>query len=227
MVCSRRCATGRAVAGPDPAGFAGPLPVVLVRTPYDKVLERTRKTDSIRALAQRGYIVAFQDCAGASTRMASSSPYIDDTDDGYDTVEWIAAQEWCDGNVGMAGGSYVGADAVVRRRRRPAAPEGDRAGRARRRTPSATSRSATAASCCRWASGWSAMGRRSWQMPTPIDLFTSMRTTSMPLPLADVPSGPASRVALVGRDGCSTPTWMTSGAAAPTCTPGRHVRRRR
>ena len=29
--------------------------------------------------------------------------------DGYDTVEWIAAQSWCDGNVGTIGGSYAGA----------------------------------------------------------------------------------------------------------------------
>lgn len=29
--------------------------------------------------------------------------------DGYDSVEWIASQPWCDGNVGMAGGSYLAA----------------------------------------------------------------------------------------------------------------------
>jgi putative CocE/NonD family hydrolase len=28
--------------------------------------------------------------------------------DGYDSVEWIAEQPWCDGNVGTAGGSYLG-----------------------------------------------------------------------------------------------------------------------
>ena len=29
--------------------------------------------------------------------------------DGYDTVEWVADQPWCTGQVGMTGGSYVGA----------------------------------------------------------------------------------------------------------------------
>ena len=29
--------------------------------------------------------------------------------DGFDTVTWVAEQPWCDGNVGMAGGSYFGA----------------------------------------------------------------------------------------------------------------------
>jgi uncharacterized protein len=42
----------------------GPLPVVVVRTPYDKVLERARKSDFYTSLAQRGYIVAIQDCRG-------------------------------------------------------------------------------------------------------------------------------------------------------------------
>src|SRR5690606_10829397 len=27
--------------------------------------------------------------------------------DGYDAVEWVAAQPWCDGRVGMIGGSYM------------------------------------------------------------------------------------------------------------------------
>ena len=29
-------------------------------------------------------------------------------EDGYDTIEWVASEPWCDGNVGMMGGSYVG-----------------------------------------------------------------------------------------------------------------------
>lgn len=29
-----------------------------------------------------------------------------ETEDGYDIVEWIAQQPWCNGNVGMVGVSY-------------------------------------------------------------------------------------------------------------------------
>src|SRR5262249_12958758 len=29
--------------------------------------------------------------------------------DGYDTIEWLAAQPWCDGNVGMIGASHMAA----------------------------------------------------------------------------------------------------------------------
>ena len=34
-------------------------------------------------------------------------PFIHEPQDGYDTQEWIGEQDWCDGNVGTAGGSYV------------------------------------------------------------------------------------------------------------------------
>jgi uncharacterized protein len=86
----------------------GAFPVVLVRTPYDKVLARTRKAAFHARLAQRGYIVAFNDCRGRFNSDGVFWPYFGEADDGYDTIEWIAAQDWCDGNVGMTGGSYVG-----------------------------------------------------------------------------------------------------------------------
>jgi putative CocE/NonD family hydrolase len=35
------------------------------------------------------------------------TPWDDDFNDGYDTVEWVAGQPWCDGRVGMLGGSYM------------------------------------------------------------------------------------------------------------------------
>ncbi len=35
-------------------------------------------------------------------------PYRNDGRDGYDAIEWCAAQPWSDGNVGTIGGSYDG-----------------------------------------------------------------------------------------------------------------------
>ena len=35
-------------------------------------------------------------------------PFVNERQDGYDTLDWLVAQPWCDGNVGMFGGSYVG-----------------------------------------------------------------------------------------------------------------------
>ncbi|MGC4938626.1 CocE/NonD family hydrolase [Kribbella sp. DT2] len=86
----------------------GPLPVVLVRTPYDKTMTRAGDAAQFRRIAGEGYIVAVNDCRGRFNSDGEFFPYLNEHDDGYDTVEWIAAQEWCDGNVGMIGGSYAG-----------------------------------------------------------------------------------------------------------------------
>jgi len=86
----------------------GPLPVVLVRTPYDKTLTRRYGEEQFHRLATRGYIVAVNDCRGRFNSDGTFFPYFNEHDDGYDTVEWIATQAWCDGNIGMLGASYVG-----------------------------------------------------------------------------------------------------------------------
>ena len=91
---------------------------MLVRTPYDKVMERSGK-EVYEKLAQRGYIVAVQDVRGRFNSDGEFFPYFDEHDDGYDTVEWIAAQDWCDGNIGMTGGSYVGQTQWFAASRRP------------------------------------------------------------------------------------------------------------
>ena len=31
-----------------------------------------------------------------------------EAEDGHDTIEWLAVQPWCNGKVGMIGGSYLG-----------------------------------------------------------------------------------------------------------------------
>lgn len=81
-------------------------PVVLVRTPYDKV--RNHENPLYRSLVEQGYVVALQDTRGRFNSDGEFFPYMDEKEDGYDTVEWIAQQDWCDGHIGMAGRSYVG-----------------------------------------------------------------------------------------------------------------------
>lgn len=81
----------------------GPFPVILERTPYDKKNSRNAGTESY---ARRGYIVALQDCRGRFNSDGVFDPYRQEHKDGFDTVEWLAAQSWCDGNVGMIGCSY-------------------------------------------------------------------------------------------------------------------------
>src|SRR5262249_56980301 len=95
----------------------GPLPVVLLRSPYEKVSHR--RLELYERLARRGYIVAFNDCRGRFNSDGVFRPYFDEADDGFDTVEWIAAQDWCDGNIGMYGSSYVGQTQWFAASRRP------------------------------------------------------------------------------------------------------------
>jgi uncharacterized protein len=80
-------------------------PAILVRTPYDNT--RRDFVDWARYFTGHGYAVVLQDTRGRGDSDGVFTPWLDDFDDGYDTVEWVAAQDWCDGKVGMLGGSYM------------------------------------------------------------------------------------------------------------------------
>jgi uncharacterized protein len=85
---------------------SGRFPVILERTPYNKV--SSRGNPLVEKLVRCGYIVALQDCRGRFNSDGEFDMYRQEHADGFDTVEWLAKQEWCDGNIGMIGGSYVG-----------------------------------------------------------------------------------------------------------------------
>ena len=50
----------------------------------------------------------FQDARGSFYSEGVDRLFYDYGSDGYDTIEWIANQDWCDGKVGMSGGSALG-----------------------------------------------------------------------------------------------------------------------
>ena len=87
-------------------------PAILVRTPYNKLLSGNSDFLNMIDAAHAGYALAIQDIRG---RFASDGEWRQDSMigvegiDGYDSVEWMAGQPWSDGNVGMAGGSYLAA----------------------------------------------------------------------------------------------------------------------
>jgi len=90
----------------------GKFPVLLERTPY------RRSTwgygvDFAQRAASRGYVVFLQDVRGRYTSEGEWYPFLHESEDGYDTIEWIAAQPYSDGRVGMFGGSYVGATQML------------------------------------------------------------------------------------------------------------------
>jgi putative CocE/NonD family hydrolase len=84
------------------------FPVILERTPYDKA--SPRNTANGAYFARRGYVCAIQDVRGRFASEGEWYPFALEAPDGYDTVEWLATQPWCDGQVGTMGGSYSGSD---------------------------------------------------------------------------------------------------------------------
>ena len=86
----------------------GPWPVLLQRTPYDKSQGRTGALEVMRA-ASHGYAVVIQDTRGRYESEGEFYPFLDEPNDGYDTVQWCVEQPWSSGKVGMFGRSYVGA----------------------------------------------------------------------------------------------------------------------
>lgn len=89
---------------------AGRYPVILQRTPYDKSLGQASyyALRPVRAVS-RGYAVVIQDVRGRFASDGKFYPMVQEVEDGYDSVEWCAAQPWANGKVGMWGPSYVGA----------------------------------------------------------------------------------------------------------------------
>ncbi len=66
-----------------------------------------RSPFTLRA-AGSGYAVVVQDVRGRFESEGRFDAFVNERQDGYDTLEWLAAQPWCNGDVGMFGGSYVG-----------------------------------------------------------------------------------------------------------------------
>jgi putative CocE/NonD family hydrolase len=80
------------------------LPVLLIRTPYDK---GTAQKDA-EYFARHGYVAVAQDVRG---RYRSEGKFLKvqpaDATDGYDVIEWLAKQPWSNGSVGMWGTSFA------------------------------------------------------------------------------------------------------------------------
>jgi len=88
-----------------------PAPTLLVRLPYGKDLPQILAyglVPNVFALIEAGYAVVYQDCRGTFRSGGEFVPMLNEPNDGADTVDWLLAQSWCDGNIGTYGPSYLG-----------------------------------------------------------------------------------------------------------------------
>jgi uncharacterized protein len=87
----------------DPAQTK-PLPVILTMTPY--IAAHAAKQGNY--FAHNGYVFVAVDSRGRGNSEGTFVPSRVEGKDGYDAVEWAARQPWCDGQVAMWGGSWLG-----------------------------------------------------------------------------------------------------------------------
>jgi predicted acyl esterase len=93
---------------------ASKLPVVLIQTPYDRKLVRRHWTGAIDdgpspLFADTNYAFVITDWRGRyDSKDAGTAQPANLTDDGFDTVAWIVAQEWSNGKIGTWGPSALG-----------------------------------------------------------------------------------------------------------------------
>jgi putative CocE/NonD family hydrolase len=86
-------------------------PTLLVRLPYGKEmigLYAYGVVPNVFTLVEAGYAVVYQDCRGTFRSGGDFTPMVNEPSDGADTVAWLLAQPWCDGNIGTFGASYLG-----------------------------------------------------------------------------------------------------------------------
>jgi uncharacterized protein len=83
---------------------SGPWPVILVRTPYPP--------GRASGLVEQGYAYVLQNTRGRHGSEGENVPFLADAwgehQDGYDCVQWVATQTWCNGKIGGLGGSAPG-----------------------------------------------------------------------------------------------------------------------
>jgi putative CocE/NonD family hydrolase len=97
------------------APIAGLFPVIVTRSPYNRAGERRKAIQ----FAEYGYVFVAQDCRGRYASEGHLVPLVNEGRDGYDTIEWAAAQSWSNGKVATTGASYLAMDQLAAALERP------------------------------------------------------------------------------------------------------------
>jgi uncharacterized protein len=93
----------------QPEKHNGPLPVILIRTPYNKAGNKSLSKPAV----DHGYVLVVQDMRGRFASEGNDSVVFHNDGwgtrrDGQESVEWITRQPWCNGSVATYGGSALG-----------------------------------------------------------------------------------------------------------------------
>lgn len=94
------------------------FPVILERTPYGRTQPSRSERDKgqhtpyargevAAFFVSRGFVVVYQDCRGRYDSEGQFKKYLNETEDGEDTIKWLRAQPWCNGQVATKGLSYA------------------------------------------------------------------------------------------------------------------------
>jgi uncharacterized protein len=81
-------------------------PTVVIGTPYDNTMKS--HVDMARYFVEHDYAFMIYDVRGRYDSEGDFYPFFNEGPDGYDLIEWSAEQPWCNGKLGMMGGSYRG-----------------------------------------------------------------------------------------------------------------------
>ncbi|MBI5684749.1 MAG: CocE/NonD family hydrolase [Verrucomicrobia bacterium] len=95
------------------------VPAILSRSPYNADPRAKNGAKARRSDPAARFAFVTQDVRGRYASEGEFYPMKNEAQDGYDTIEWLARQPWCDGNVAMAGGSYLGFTQLAAAMERP------------------------------------------------------------------------------------------------------------
>ena len=120
---------GRAFAIPD-ANLMDKVKMRIGAGTFSDILDRANSHDTmygstdhtVKTFLSNGYAYVCADMRGTGASFGSKvdfSPFF--ANDGKELIDWMAEQPWCDGNVGMFGGSYLGYSQLVTAEQKPKA----------------------------------------------------------------------------------------------------------
>lgn len=113
---------GRAFTIPEELGLKEKLTMKIGVGTATNEIDRANSHDSVygssdtivQTLLSYGYAYVCADVRGTGASYGTKVDFMPEmATDGKQLIDWMAQQEWCDGNVGMFGGSYLGYTQLV------------------------------------------------------------------------------------------------------------------